>query len=213
MARVAAQDQWRRRGRASLVRRHGVAPCERGTGIRPPFEGSAVLFQGCGALTVREWVEQCRGADTGLITQCRIVAGMASPGGLVEQHRDMTPRHVEGTACARRCQSIKCPGRGSRYGGGRRARASSEADLTRGGVQPPSEAEPHTRGRLALERSGTLPEGASSPQARRTSPEGTSSPRARQSFVSGAVPLERSRVSPEGGWANCFGGPLGPPGP
>jgi hypothetical protein len=41
-------------------------------------------------------------------------------------------------------------------------RSSSEAD-----VQPPSEVEPHSRGRLALERDGTSPEGATSPRARR----------------------------------------------
>jgi hypothetical protein len=143
-----------------------------------PFEGFAVLFRGCGAPVVREWVAQCRKADTGLTTQCRIVAGMASPGGLAEQRRDMTPRHVGGTACARRCQSINVPVGGAGTGA---------AGLTRGGVQPSSEVEPHPRGRLALERSETSPEGASSPRARRTSPEGASSPRARQSFVSAVL--------------------------
>jgi hypothetical protein len=72
---------------------------------------------------------------------------------------------VRGFVC--RCQSIKCPGRGSRYGGGELVGASSEADLTRGGVQPASEAdltrggvqpsseaEPYPRGRPALERGG-----------------------------------------------------------
>jgi hypothetical protein len=52
--------------RASLVRRHGVVPGERGTGVRPLFEGSDILLQGCGAPAVREWVAQCHGADTGL---------------------------------------------------------------------------------------------------------------------------------------------------
>jgi hypothetical protein len=85
------------------------------------------------------------------------------------------------------CQSIKCPGRGSRYGGGGPARASSEAGLTRGGVQPPNEAEPHPRGRLSLERSGTSPKGASNPQVKRTSPEGASSPRARRGFISAVL--------------------------
>jgi hypothetical protein len=134
---------------------------------------------------VREWAAQCHGADTGLTAQCRTVAGMASPGGLAEQRRDMVPRRVRGTAWrgfvfdlgACMCQSIKCPGRGSRYGGGEPVRASSEAEphprgrstlergqnLTRGGVQPSSEAEPHARGHPALERGGNSPEGASSP--------------------------------------------------
>jgi hypothetical protein len=80
------------------------------------------------------------GADIGLTAQYSTVAGMASLGGLAEQRRDMTPRRVRETACTCRCQSIKWLGRGSRYGGGVPAGASSEADLTRGGVQPSSEA-------------------------------------------------------------------------
>jgi hypothetical protein len=62
------------------------------------FEGSAVLFRGCGAWAVQEWVTQCQGADTGLTAQCRTVVGMASPGGLAEHHRDMIPRRVRGVA-------------------------------------------------------------------------------------------------------------------
>jgi hypothetical protein len=34
------------------------------------------------ALDPYEWVAQCHGADTGLTAQCRVVAGMASPGGV-----------------------------------------------------------------------------------------------------------------------------------
>jgi hypothetical protein len=97
MAGMAAQGQWRRRRPALLVRRHGVALGERGTGIRPPFEGSAVLHRGCCAPALREWVAQCHRADLGLTAQCRTVAGMASPGGLAEQCRDMIPRRVRGT--------------------------------------------------------------------------------------------------------------------
>jgi hypothetical protein len=56
----------------------------------------------------------------------------------------------------------------------------SRRGLARGGVQPPSEAkphprgrppsdaEPHPRGRPALERGGTSPEGATGPRARRS---------------------------------------------
>jgi hypothetical protein len=40
-------------------------------------------------LAVRKWTAQCHGDDTGLTAQCRTVAGMASPGGLAEQRRDM----------------------------------------------------------------------------------------------------------------------------
>jgi hypothetical protein len=80
------------------------------------------------------------------------------------------------------CQCIKCPW-GSRYEGSGTMRSTSEAhqvfssrsrrDLARGGVQPSSEAESSSRGRPAPERSGT-------------SPEGATSPRARQSFISAA---------------------------
>jgi hypothetical protein len=70
-------------------------------GVRTPFEGSAVLFRGCGARAVLEWVAQCHGADTGLTAQYRTVAGMASPGGLAEQRRDMIPRRVRGVAWIR----------------------------------------------------------------------------------------------------------------
>jgi hypothetical protein len=50
----------------------------------PPFEGSTVLFRGCGVSAVREWVAQCHGANASLVTQCRTVAGMASPGEFAE---------------------------------------------------------------------------------------------------------------------------------
>jgi hypothetical protein len=150
-------------GRASLVRHHGVAPCERGTGVRPPFEGSAVLFRGCGTPVVREWVAQCHGANTGLTTQCRTVAGMASPRGLAEQRRDMTPRNVGGTACARSVRALNVPVGGAGTGAvgpqePRARRASLEGassprtrrNPTRGGDCPSSEAEPLPRGRPTL---------------------------------------------------------------
>jgi hypothetical protein len=49
-----------------------------------PFEGSVVLFRGCGVRAVREWVAQCHGADTDLTAQCRTTVGMASAGGLAK---------------------------------------------------------------------------------------------------------------------------------
>jgi hypothetical protein len=93
------------------------------------------------------------------------------------------------------CQCIKCPCRGSRYGGCGPVRSSSEVERhsrgrlaldrdrtslkwasipqarrnpTRGGVQPPSEAESHSGWRPAPERGGTSPEGATGPRARRS---------------------------------------------
>jgi hypothetical protein len=132
---------------------------------------------------------------------------MASPGELVEQRRDMIPRRVRGAARrgfifdlgACRCQNIKCPYWGSRYGGGETARASSEAEphprarpaleqrgtspegvtglrarrnLTRGGDRSSSEAEPRPRGRPVLERGGDLPARCCAPRAKRSSARG-----------------------------------------
>jgi hypothetical protein len=96
MAGMAAQGRWRRR---RLVRRHGVVLGGRGTCICPPVEGSAVLLRGCCASSVRELVAQCHRANPGLTAQCRTVVGMASPGGLAEQRRDMILKRVRGTTC------------------------------------------------------------------------------------------------------------------
>jgi hypothetical protein len=43
--------------------------------VRLPFEGSAVLFRGCGAPAVQEWVVQCHGVVADHAAQCRTVAG------------------------------------------------------------------------------------------------------------------------------------------
>jgi hypothetical protein len=59
-----------------------------------------------GALAVLKWAAQCHGADTGLVTQSPIVAGMGSPyrvGGTVPG-RDSQARN----GAALLCQSIKC---------------------------------------------------------------------------------------------------------
>jgi hypothetical protein len=183
MAGMAAQGRWRRRRPASLVRRHGVVLGERGAGVCPLFEGSAVLLRGCGALAVQKWAAQCHGDDTGLTAQCRTVAGMASPGGLAERRRDMIPRRVRGMARrgfvfdpgACKCQDIKCSGRGSRYGVGEPVTASSEA-------------ESHPRVRPALQRGVVSPEGATGPRARQNLTRG------------GDQPSSEAEFSPEGGW-------------
>jgi hypothetical protein len=96
-AGMAAQGRWRWRRCTSLVRRHGVVPCGREVGVHTLFEGSGVIYRGCDVRAVREWVAQCHGADTGLTAQCRTVAGLASPGGLAKQRRDMILRQVRGT--------------------------------------------------------------------------------------------------------------------
>jgi hypothetical protein len=159
---------------------------------RPLFEGSVVLFRGCGARAVREWVAQCHRADTDLTAQCRTVAGMASPGGLAKRRRDMIHMRVRGTAwrgfifdfgvCM--CQNINAPV-GSGCGSGEPMRVSSEAGS-------------RSRGCLALERGGVSPEGASSPRARR-------------SFISAVLyPSSETESHPRGAGADRSGGPPRP---
>jgi hypothetical protein len=62
--------------------------------VRLPFEGSAILFRGCSALAVREWVVQCHGVVADHAAQRRTVVGMASPWELAEQCRGMIPGRV-----------------------------------------------------------------------------------------------------------------------
>jgi hypothetical protein len=65
-----------------------------GVVVHLPFEGSAVLFRGCGASVVREWVAQCHGVVVDPAAQRCTVAGMAWPGELAEQCRGVIPRRV-----------------------------------------------------------------------------------------------------------------------
>jgi hypothetical protein len=67
----------------------------------------------------------------------------------------------------------------------------SRQDLARGGVQPPSEAEPLPWGRPALERGGTSPEGRPAFEGGGTSPERATGPRARRSCT-GTAPYPSS---------------------
>jgi hypothetical protein len=86
------------------------------------------------------------------------------------------------------CQSIKCPLSGEQV----RGRRACEV----------------------LERGGTSPEGATGPRARRNLTRGGARPSSEAEIRwCDATPLERSGVPPEGGWADCSGGPLGPPAP
>jgi hypothetical protein len=66
----------------------------RGVVVRLPFEGSAVLFRGCGAPTIQERAAQCHGVVADHAAQRYTVAGMASPRELAEQCRGMIPRRV-----------------------------------------------------------------------------------------------------------------------
>jgi hypothetical protein len=73
----------------------------RGCGAGAPilFEGSTVLFRGCGAPVVRGRVPQCHGVDTSLTAQHRIVAEMAAQRrGLAEQCRAGFPGGVRESA-------------------------------------------------------------------------------------------------------------------
>jgi hypothetical protein len=88
-------------------------------------------------------------------------------------------------------------------------------------VIPSSETETHSRGcsaldrggasrgkgRPALERGGVPLEGASDPRARRNLTRGGDRPTSEADlYRGGAVPLERSGDSPEGGWVDCLTG-------
>jgi hypothetical protein len=71
----------------------------------------------------------CHGADTGLIAQCYIVAGMGSPRESVEQRRDAILGRVRVVVRVLRCRSIKCPYTGAGAGKTCVQVPSSEADL------------------------------------------------------------------------------------
>jgi hypothetical protein len=77
-------------------------------------------------------------------------------------------------------------------------------------VRASSEAEPHPRVRLALERDRTAPEGATSPRARQNLTRGGDQPSSEAEVCQcGTAPLERSGVLPKGGWVNCLVGRWG----
>jgi hypothetical protein len=56
-------------------------------------------LRGRGALAVLEWAAQCHGADTGLVAQFPIVAGMGCPRESAEQCRGVIPRRVVARLC------------------------------------------------------------------------------------------------------------------
>jgi hypothetical protein len=88
-------------------------------------------------------------------------------------------------------------------------------------VNPSSETETRSRGRSALdrgrasrergrpapERGGVPLKGAYDPRARRNLTRGGDQPTSEADlYLGGAIPLERSGVPPEGGWADCLTG-------
>jgi hypothetical protein len=80
-------------------------------------------------------------------------------------------------------RTLNTPVGGTRYGGGEPVRASSEA-------------ESHTRGRLAVERGGTLPVGAIDPRVRRNLTRGGDQPSSEaEPYPRGRPALERGGVS------------------
>jgi hypothetical protein len=135
-----------------LTSRHG--PVRARNEHRPPSRVPSSSFEGA----TRHPYESGRHSVTGLTPALPHNGGDGLTGELAEQRRGVISRHVRGTTCTYRCQSIKWLGRGSRYGGSMPAGASSEADLTRGGTGP---------------------------RARQASPEGAPSPRARWNLARG----------------------------
>jgi hypothetical protein len=123
-----------------------------------------------------------------------------------------------------KCQCIKCPCRGSRCGGGEPTRPSSEAEphprgvtapqarrnLTRGSDWSSSEAEPDTRGVTAPRARRNLTRGSGRPSSEVEPPSREPQPPSEVEVCPcGAVPLERSGVLLEGGWAVCLVGRRG----
>jgi hypothetical protein len=161
-------------------------------------------------------VAQCHGADTGLTAQYRTLAGMASPGGLAEQHRDMIPRRGVDSSLTRALAGVRTlnalvGGAGAGAAGPREPRA--RRSLTRGGDQPLSEAKFHPRGRPALERGGTSLEGATGPRTRRNLTQGGDQPSSEAKFRAVPPPSNEAEFRPRGAGADRSGGPLGPSGP
>jgi hypothetical protein len=152
---------------------------------------------------------------------CRTAAGVVSPGESAEQCRGVIPRR----GADLQMSEHQVPLSGSKYGGSRPVRSSSEAafssrsrlELARGGVQPPSEAESHPRGRLALERGGVLPSRHRAPRAKRSSARGwlgrlCGGPWARE-FILRVFLGSFAFVFYEGKWVfpGCLGDPYGCP--
>jgi hypothetical protein len=118
-------------------------------------------------------------ADTGLITQCYTVAGMAFPRESVEQHRGVIPRRVRVVARVPWCRSFKCSYTGAGAGTTCVQVPSSEAVLSEGALSPRARRTP-PEGALSSRARRTPPEGVFNPRARRTSPEGASAVLPRQ---------------------------------
>jgi hypothetical protein len=103
------------------------------------FEGAAGLPSRAQRVSGTEVGGTVSRADTGLIAQCYIVAGMAFPRELVKQRRDAIPGRVRVVARVLRCQSIKCPYTGAGTWMTCVQVPSSDVDLAQGGVEPSSE--------------------------------------------------------------------------
>jgi hypothetical protein len=97
---------------------------------------------------------------------------------------------------------------GGRYGGSGPVMPSSEAETrSRGRSILDQDGASREGGRPAPERGGISLEGAFDPRARRNLTRGGDWPTSEAKLYQGsAVPLERSGVPPEGGWADCLVG-------
>jgi hypothetical protein len=170
-----------------------MAPCERGIGVRPPSRVPPSYFEGA----ARQPYESGRYSVTGLTPAMPHSGGDGLTGGVGGTASGHDSQAASGAwrgfvfdlgAC--KCQCIKCPCRGSKYGCGEPTRLE--------GVSSPRARQILTQGgRPALERGGTSPEETSGPRARRNlarggvqppseadpHPRGATGPRARRNLT------------------------------
>jgi hypothetical protein len=113
-------------------------------------------FEGRDVEEVWEWAAQCQGMTPAFPHSTRTTPGMAAQFGLVEQHRDQTPR---------RCQRTSVAG----FAFDPSTRIASEHSIRYGaaGREWPRARRSLMRGARSLERGGNSPEGAPSPRVRR----------------------------------------------
>jgi hypothetical protein len=126
---------------AGLTSRHGPASAQKKT-----FEGAAGPPSRARRVRRTGEAAQCHEADTGLASQCRTAAGMASPRELAKQRQGVIPRRVRVVArpCGVRALNARTRVREQVRVGAWERRAwvpSSGADPARGGARPSSKAD------------------------------------------------------------------------
>jgi hypothetical protein len=154
MAGVAAQDRWRRRGRALLVRRHVEATDEHRTGVRPPSRVPPSSFKGAACRTYESGWHSV--AELTMALPHSAVQWWGWPHGEGWQNNAgiWLPDASEGWRVPAGVKALNVP-----VGG-----AGTGAECPR----EPRASGPHPRGRPALERGGVLSARCCVPQARRS---------------------------------------------